>query len=134
MIHARRSKRRRGAALSESAIVLSLFLMLILGSLSVGLGVVQQQELSWLAQECARYAAVHGPTYQAEQSGAAPTSQSLMTNVIAPKSGLLTTNNITCTVTMTNGVAAVKLTYAWTPPVYISPITFQSSSSIPITY
>jgi Flp pilus assembly protein TadG len=118
----------------ESAITLAILLMLTLGTLAVGVGVVQYQELGWLSQEGARWAAVHGPNYQAEQSASAPTSASVMSNVITPKIGLLSANNMTCTVSMTNGTATVKLTYNWIPSAFLNPVTLQSSSSIPITY
>jgi hypothetical protein len=118
----------------ESAITFTVVIMLTLGTMAVGLGVVSYQELGWLAQESARWAAVHGPTYQEEQAAPAPTNQSVMTNVIAPKIGVLTASNITCSLTMTNGTASVALTYSWTPPAFLSTITLKSSSSIPITY
>jgi Flp pilus assembly protein TadG len=134
LISGRKSRRRRGTMMVESAITFVIVMMLTLGTISVGLGVIQYQELGWLAQEGARWAAVHGPTYQAEQSSSEATSQLVMTNVITPKIGILSSNNLTCTVTMTNGVATVKLSYAWSPPAFLNPITLQSSSSIPITY
>jgi Flp pilus assembly protein TadG len=120
--------------MAESAVVFSIVFMLTLGTFAIGLGIVQYQELSWLAQEGARWAAVHGSTYQAEQSASAPTSQSVMTNVITPKAGLLTPGNVNCTLTMTNGTATVSLSYVWSSQAYLSPVTLRSSSSIPITY
>ena len=133
-VNRKKSKRRRGAVIAESAIAYSVVFMVTLGTLGVGLGIVQYQELGWLAQEGARWAAVHGPTYQSEQGGAAPTGSSVMTNVITPKIGLLSSANLTCNLTMTNGRATVTLSYVWDPSAYLSPITLHSSSSIPITY
>ncbi len=133
-IRRQKTKRRRGTVLAESAITYSAVFMLMLGTMAIGLGIVQYQELGWLAQEGARWAAVHGSTYQSEQSAAAPTSSSVMSNVITPKIGLLSSSDLTCTLSMTNGTAKVTLSYVWDPSAYLNPITIQSSSSIPITY
>ena len=134
MIHRPGRRRRRGAVLLESAIVYSVTLMLVLGTISIGLGVARYQELSWLAREGARWAAVHGPTYQAQQSKSAPTSASVLANAITPKTSLLTAANLTCTLTMTSGVATVTLNYSWTPEVYLGTVTLTSTSVVPIFY
>ncbi len=127
-------RRRRGVVLLESGLVYSSAMMLILGTITIGLGVFRYQEMAWLAREGARWAAVHGPTYQSEQSKAAPTSSDVMSNAITPRMAILTQANLTCTLTMTSGVATVTLNYNWTPEVYLSPITLRSTSVVPISY
>jgi Flp pilus assembly protein TadG len=127
-------KPRRGTVLLESGLIYSSFMMLILGTISIGLGIFRYQEMAWLAREGARWAAVHGPTYQSEQSQPAPTSATVMSNVITPKMLILTASDLTCNLTMTNGTATVTLTYSWVPEVYLSTITLTSTSVVPILY
>lgn len=52
----------RGQALVELALVLPLFLMVLVGIISLGLGVFYQQQLTHAAREAARYAAIHSAT------------------------------------------------------------------------
>jgi hypothetical protein len=120
--------------LLESGLVYSVTFMLILGTISIGLGIFRYQEMSWLAREGARWAAVHGPTCQSEQSQAAPTSTDVLTNAVYPRMTMLTQGNLSCTLTMTSGVATVTLTYQWTPEAYLSPIPLKSTSVVPILY
>jgi Flp pilus assembly protein TadG len=124
----------RGTVLVESALVYTVFLMLTLGTISIGLGVFRYQEMAWLAREGARWAAVHGPTYQSEQSQSAPTSVTVMSNAITPQMVLLTPADLTCNLTMTNGKATVTLSYLWTSEAYVSPVTLTSTSVVPILY
>ena len=53
---------RRGQTLVELALILPLFLMVIFGIITLGLGVFYQQQLTNAAREAARYAAVHSAT------------------------------------------------------------------------
>lgn len=56
----RDSNRRQGATLVESAITLSAFLMLVLGTLDLGIGVLRYNTLSAAARIGGRAAIVHG--------------------------------------------------------------------------
>jgi Flp pilus assembly protein TadG len=134
MIHPPNSRRRRGAVILECSFVLPIVFLLTLGIIVLGFGVFRYQEMAWLAREGARWAAVHGPTYQTEQSQAAPTSQTVMTNAIAPKMVLLSPSSLTCTLSMTNGLATVNLSYNWTPEAYFGTTTLSSKSVVPILY
>ncbi|HEY2250028.1 MAG TPA: TadE/TadG family type IV pilus assembly protein, partial [Planctomycetaceae bacterium] len=67
---------RRGAALAEGAIILSVLLMLILGTLDLGLGTYQYNTLSQAAREGARKAAVHGALANATNGVWGPTTYS----------------------------------------------------------
>ncbi len=51
---------RRGATLVETAIVLSVFLLLVIGGMDLGIGVYKYNTLSQAARHGARQAAVHG--------------------------------------------------------------------------
>lgn len=51
---------RRGATLVESAVVLSVFLLLILGTLDLGIATYRYNTLSQAARQGARQAVVHG--------------------------------------------------------------------------
>ena len=68
-IRDRGARRRWGGTLVEGAVVGSLSLMLLLGTVVVGLGVFRYQQVADLAREGTRYAAVHGPTWVSKNSG-----------------------------------------------------------------
>lgn len=55
-----RTRPRRGAAAAETAVVLLVFLMLILGMIDLGIGVAANNALSYSARDAARQAMVHG--------------------------------------------------------------------------
>jgi Flp pilus assembly protein TadG len=127
--------RRRGVTAAECGIVYSITVLLIMGTMVVGLGVFRYEQISHLAREGARYATVHGPTYQQEQNQPAPTSQDVLNNAVIPMAVGLDTTQLDCTLTMTSSVATVTLTYDWQPEMGLfSPITFTSKAVVPITY
>ena len=127
-------KRRRGVNAAECGIVFSLALLLLMGTIIVGLGVFRYQQVAWLAREGARWAAVHGPTYQQETGSAAPTSDNVKTNVVVAKAVGLDPSALTVTLQMTTMIATVTVSYQWTPEGYFQPITLTSQSVLPITY
>ena len=105
-----------------------------MGTVIEGLGVFRYEQLSSLSREGARWASVHGSTYQQEKTKAAPTSQDVYTNVIAPNMVGLDPSQLTCTLTMTANTATVTLTYLWIPEGLFSAISLTSTSVLPITY
>jgi hypothetical protein len=119
---------------AECGVVYALTLLLIMGTIIEGLGVFRYQQLASLAREGARWASVHGPTYQLEKNKPAPTSQDVYNNVIAPMMVGFDATKFTCTLAMTSSTASVTLTYVWTPEGFFSPITLTSTSIFPITY
>jgi hypothetical protein len=126
---------RRGVTTAECGVVYSITLLLIMGTIIEGLGVFRYQELSWLAREGARWASVHGATYQTENNAKAPTSQNVLDNVITPKMVGLDPTQLTCALSMTSNTASVTLTYTWTPEgFFTTPMTLTSTSVMPITY
>lgn len=58
MLYAR-TRSRRGQTLVEFALVAPLFTMLLVGIITLGIGVFYQQQISNAAREAARYAAIH---------------------------------------------------------------------------
>src|SRR4051812_15031852 len=55
-----RRSQRRGASILESALTLPVFLILVLGTLDLGMGVFRQHTISAAARSGARLAIVHG--------------------------------------------------------------------------
>ena len=127
---------RRGVQAVEAAIVLPVVMMLILGTFSTAMGVYYYQLVATLAREGARWASVHGPTYQAEHPPPTPpTSQDVYNNAILPMAVGLTPAQLTCVLTMTSNTATVKVTYQWTPDFFITgPLNLTSTSVMPISY
>jgi Flp pilus assembly protein TadG len=146
------ARRRRGAVTVEAAFVLPVALFLILGLVVGGLGIFRYQETAWAAREGARYAAVRGSQYAAEVSGAtAATPQDVYNNAILPSlitidpsqvSYSVTWNSSNDPVSVTNdplhpqgNTVTVTVTYTWMPELFlIGPITFTSSSTLPMAY
>jgi hypothetical protein len=62
MLRVRRST--RGQTITELALVLPLFLMVLVGIVVLGIGVFYQQQLTNAAREAARYASIHSATAQ----------------------------------------------------------------------
>lgn len=60
----RKSQKRRGATLVESALILSVFLLLLLGMLELSLALVRHTAICEAARRVARAAVVHGSRCQ----------------------------------------------------------------------
>jgi hypothetical protein len=134
-VHSFRASTRRGVTTAECGVVYSVTMLLIVGTIVEGFGVFRYQQLSLLAREGARWASVHGATYQQEKNQPASTSDDVLKNVISPMMVGLDPTQLTCTLTMTSTTATVSLTYSWTPEGFFnSPITLTSKSVMPITY
>jgi hypothetical protein len=121
--------------LAETAVVYSVALLLLIGMIIVGLGVFRYQQVSALAREGARWASVHGPTYQSEQQKRAPTVDDVYTNAISPKVVGLDPAKLHYTLSATSNTVTVTLTYQWVlEGFFFSPVTLTSTSTMPITY
>jgi hypothetical protein len=55
-------RNRRGQTMTEAALVMPLFIMLLFGIIVLGIGVFYQQQLTNAAREAARFAAIHSAT------------------------------------------------------------------------
>lgn len=112
------SPRRRGTTIVESAVVLSVTLLLTMGLIVGGLGIFRYQEVAHLAREGARYASVHGGKYAREgipQKTGVPavnTSQDLL-DVLLPRTVILDKQYLQVVVT-------------WTAPPDITPSNWPS--------
>jgi TadE-like protein len=67
-----RSRMLRGQTLVETALVLPLFLMVVLGIIVLGIGLFYQQQIVNAAREAARYAAIHSATAECPTSSWQP--------------------------------------------------------------
>ena len=131
-----KANRRRGVILLESALVYSVTLMLLLGTIVMGLGVFRYQQIASLAREGSRWAAVRGPTYQQEQSATVPTDAEVKTAILS-KAIILDSTALSCDLNqslLATGTSQVVVTYTWTPEAYFAAITMSSTSSVPVTY
>jgi Flp pilus assembly protein TadG len=130
----RRRGARRGTTLVECALVYPLAILLIVGMIAGAIGVFRYQQVASLAREGARWAAVHGPTYQSENGGSAPTPADVKANAIAPRLAGLRASDLDCSVSYTSNTVAVTLTYRWSPGFLRQAVTFRSTAVAPITY
>ena len=132
----RRSRRRRGVVLLESALVYTVLFLLILGTIVMGLGVFRYQQIASLAREASRWASVHGSTYQSETNTTAPTDADTKAAIVG-KAVILDTTALQVDLDqsqMTSGVASVTVTYTWTPEAFFAPLTMTSRAVMPVTY
>jgi hypothetical protein len=121
--------------------VYPLTILLLLGTVVLGIGVFRYQQLQSLAREGARYASVHGPTYASENNASYATSDTVLAYVESLSAGL-ETENLHCTVTWSPNppttspasTVSVQLTYNWVPEAYFQSMTFTSTSVMPVTY
>jgi Flp pilus assembly protein TadG len=133
--------KRRGVSAVEAAIVYPVTILLLLGTVVLGLGVFRYQQLQSLAREGARYASVHGPQYAADTGSAYATNSSVLTYIETLAVGLDNTK-LSCTVTWnpspptvtTPSTVTVQLTYDWVPEGYFQSMTLTASSVMPVTY
>ena len=128
-----RSGRRRGVILVESAIIYGVTLMLLLGTIVMGMGVFRYGQVAALAREGSRWASVHGPKFVSEQAGTAITGGDVF-NAIKPRMVAMDATAFTYTLTMASGKAIFTLNYRWTPEAYFAPLTLSSTSTTPILY
>src|SRR5947207_2599832 len=82
MTHRRsRIRGRRGATALECAMVCPVAVLLLMGTLLLGLGVFRYEQLQLLAREGARYASVHGPLYASENSTSHASTSTVLADV-----------------------------------------------------
>lgn len=152
----RTARRRRGSVITESAIVLPVLLLLIIGTLVGGFGIFRYQQIALLAREGARYASVHGGQYQRETGNSAATQQDINNNAIVPYAVNLDLSQLSCKVNWqfnnmpygwdpgasnpdydkpTQNTVTVTVYYNWFPEAYlIGPIVLSSTSVMPVSY
>jgi Flp pilus assembly protein TadG len=130
------ARRRRGTTAVEAATVYPVAILLLMGTLIMGLGVFRYQQLQFLARQGARYASVHGPTYASENNQSKASTSTVLAYVQGLAVGL---NGLDCTAVNYSAQTApcavtVTLTYTWTPEGLFSPMTWTATSTMPVTY
>jgi Flp pilus assembly protein TadG len=146
-------RRRRGAAMVEGALVLSVTFMLTLGAIIVALGVYRYNQVASMAREAARYASVHGGQYALDTGNAKATQSSVYTTIIQPLAIGMDTSKLTYSVTWddssempiylsnssTNTYSrnrvTVTISYTWVPEAYIkNSVTLTSTAVVEMSY
>ena len=93
----RRNPRSGDGAASRRSSAPSVYpvaILLLMGTLIMGLGVFRYQQLQFLAREGARYASVHGPTYASESGQSKASTSTVLTYVQGMAVGL---DGLNCT-------------------------------------
>ena len=158
MLLARKTRRRRGATVVESALVYPIAFLLVIGLIVAAFGVFRYQEVASVAREGARWASVHG--YQCCQEANPNTTpppltqaSDVYTNAIKPQADAanLDPPSLGYSVTWADpsespvyynsttgawsrNTVTVTITYQWIPEGYMGGITLTSTSIMPITY
>lgn len=122
----------------EGAIVLPVVVLMIMGTIILGLGVFRYHQLAFLAREGSRWASVRGEKYQDERKAKPPTAADVMAAAITPlQSGLdpsKLTANLKWNTTASPPSVTFQLSYEWVPEAILPKTTFTSTSTQPITY
>ena len=137
MVRKQGAARRRGMSVVECAVVYPVTILLLMGTLILGLGVFRYQQLQSLAREASRYASVRGPGYVAAQSG---NTEATTSTVLAYVQGLavglngLDCTEVTYSSSTTPATVTVTLTYTWRPEALFGSMTWTVSSTDLVTY
>ena len=131
-----RGWRRRGTSAVEGAVVYPVAILLLMGTLILGLGIFRYQQLQFLARQGARYASVHGPTYASENDQAKASASTVLAHVQGLSVGLqgLDCSAVTYSAATVPCTVGVTLTYTWDPGALFSPVTWTVTSTMPVTY
>jgi Flp pilus assembly protein TadG len=129
-------RRRRGLSAVECAAVYPVAILLLVGTLIMGLGVFRYQQLQFLARLGARYASVHGPTYASESGQSKASTSTVLAYVKGMAVGLdgLDCTAVTYSATTVPCTVSVTLAYTWKPGKLFSPMTWTVTSTMPVTY
>jgi Flp pilus assembly protein TadG len=134
---------RRGVAMLEAAVVYPVTMLLLIGTVVLGIAVFRYAQVQSLAREGARYASVHGPTYASEQNASYATNATVLSYIESLAVGMQS-SDLSCTVTWapnppttsTPSIVTVQLSYSWVPEAYFKKqaVSLTASSSMPVTY
>ncbi len=130
------SRHRHGHTAVECAAVYPVAVLLLMGTLIMGLGIFRYQQLQFLARQGARYASVHGPTYASESGQSKATNSTVLSYVQGLAVGLngVDCTNVSYSASTVPCTVSVTLTYTWTPGGLFSPMTWTVTSTMPVTY
>jgi len=105
-------------------------MMLVLGGLSVGMGLYRYQEVAHLARESARWASL--------QDASQRTPAQILDKVVRPKAVGVDPDALTISTSPSEpDMATVTITYSWTPEayvVYLGTHTLRSTARARIAY
>jgi Flp pilus assembly protein TadG len=129
-------RERRGMSAVESAVVYPVTMLLLIGTMVVGLGNFRYQQLQSLAREAARYASVRGPNYVAATGDSSPTAATIQTYVEGLSAGMpgLECTDVSYSADTDPCTVSVTLSYTWIPEGYFQPMTWTVTSTMPVTY
>jgi Flp pilus assembly protein TadG len=143
MIPKRDRHDRRGAAMLEAAVVYPVTMLLLIGTVVLGIAVFRYEQVQSLAREGARYASVHGPTYASEQNASYATDATVLSYIETLAVGMQS-SDLSCTVTWSPNpptasppsTVTVQLSYLWVPEAYFKKqaVSLTASSTMPVTY
>lgn len=155
-----RRSRHGGAAAVETAVVLPVLFLVIIGIIVGGFGVFRYQQVAFLAREAARWASVRGSFYQRDTNQNSPTQQQIVDNAVTPfvtgmdptavgiqvqwvDKGANTTagwdgskkdvRTLTAAGNYVNSAVRVTVSYQWVPEFFWNPQTLQSVCEIPMS-
>jgi Flp pilus assembly protein TadG len=127
---------RRGMATIECASVYPIAILLLMGTIIMGLGIFRYQQLQSLAREGARYASVRGPSYAAATGNAQASASSVLTYLDGLAVGIkgFQCTSVTYSATSLPCTVSVTLSYTWNPQGFFSSMTWTPTSTMPVTY
>lgn len=153
---------RRAAVTVETAIMLPVLLIMLLGILVGGMGVFRYQQIASLSREAARHAAVRGASWQLETGRTSPTGDQILNDVVRSRAVSMDPGKLALTIEWIDGVTGavvawddsskaprsitaagepvanrlrVTVTYRWMPEWFLTgPITMQSVSEVPTSF
>jgi Flp pilus assembly protein TadG len=151
MTRAVTSGARRGAAIVETALVLSVFLLLILGTFDLGIAVFRYNTLSQAARQGSRQAAVHGALAPPAMTAWGPTTYSgtagdgsVYAQAVSPMLSAFTLTNVTIKLEWIDGGNALQQKVRYTVTTTFKPIvtsyftsstyTLSAASTMPIAH
>lgn len=129
-----RSKSQRGGAFVEIALVLFPMLLLIYGAMTFSHAVFAYNNVSWIARQASRWAAVRGSS-----SGNVASTQSIETYALTQAAGLLANSlDVNASFSPNNNpgsAVSVEVSYVVNPLVvhmFVEPFTVRSTSTATI--
>lgn len=127
---------RPGTAVVEMALIAPLAMLLVIGFVVMGLGVFRYHQLAALARDGARWASVHGSTYEIASHRGPITADDVYAKVIRPRAVGLDMSRLTYDVTWgpNRATVAVTVNYAWLPEAYFGAVQLSSRTEMPVSY
>jgi Flp pilus assembly protein TadG len=106
---------RRGVTAVESALVLTLLIVLLMGIVVCGWMVFRHQQVAGLAREAARYASVRAGDYQRCTAKESPTKQQILVSAVLPCLAGIDPAALTITVTVIDAATGVETDWDVSP-------------------